>query len=396
MNQKNNNNPTNSLARFKTSKFTRGIGAVLIVVLLALGIWLRMRGLTYVTSDMRDFLFRWYDIILRRGGFMALKDTAFSNYTPPYLYLIALSTYIPAIPKIIAIKSFSVVFDVVCAVTVFFIMRVMHGKFLSWAAAIAVFLAPSVWVDSAWWGQCDSIYTAFLLLSLLFLLKRKPWAAMVLYTVAFSFKLQAIFLAPFILLMLISRKIPWKTLVVVPVVLCLMMLPTLIAGQSLLKSLNIYLTQIDTFNRLSMNAPSIFAFFPNQRMSQFAFIGFMAAGTFTLAYLGLGWSRRNELTSQRMLLLAAISLLMLPLLLPRMHERYFYPAAIVAILAVSNIWYGMIALAVQFATVFSYAPYLLHKNLLPMSWLTIINLASLLVLIAFCFLSFIRSDPPES
>jgi len=376
--------PLSRLQRSLSSGKGRIFLFLLFFVLLALAVYARLRGLTFIGQDMKEFLIPWYNILLKQGGFTALRDTSFSNYTPPYLYLLALDTYFPAIPSVIAIKFLSLIFDVVCAVAIFFIARCFRSGLVPWVAAIITLLIPTVWVDSAWWGQCDSIFTAFLLLTVLFTLKHKPWWATVMFTIAFAFKLQAIFLAPFILLMFLSRKLPWKTLTVVPVVFFLMMLPTLLAGQPILNSITIYLKQTDSYQLLTMNAPSIFAFFPDNGMSQWGWIGFLLAGMGLLVYLGLGWKQRKELTRERMVELAMISLLLIPFLLPRMHERYFYAAALFSIpLVCARPRLLIIPFALQFTTLLSYFPYLYGKELTPLWSLAAINLVVLVALIIY-------------
>ena len=379
-----NQKPVNRIHQYLSSRKGIVVSSIIFFVLLVVAVYARWRGLSFVGQDMKEFLLPWYNTLLKQGGFAALRDTSFSNYTPPYLYLLALATYFPDIPSEIAIKSFSLIFDAFCAVAVFFVARRFQGRFSSWMAAIIVLLLPTVWVNSAWWGQCDSIFTAFLLLTVLFILREKPWWAMVMFTIAFTFKFQAIFLAPFILLMLLSRKIPWKTLTVVPVVFFVMMLPAFIAGQPILNSLTIYLKQTDSYQFLTKNAPSLFAFFPKNSMGQLGWIGFFLAGVGTLIYLWLGWKQRNGSTQERMVELAMISLMVLPFLFPRMHERYFYTAALFAIpLVCARPRVLLIPFALQLTTLLSYLPYLYGKEIVPLWLLAAINLVVIVVLIFY-------------
>ncbi len=66
-------------------------------MLFLLAIVLRASLYQMQTSDYTIFVSPWYDFIQTHGGFAALKYN-FSNYNPPYLYLLALLTYIP-VPK---------------------------------------------------------------------------------------------------------------------------------------------------------------------------------------------------------------------------------------------------------------------------------------------------------
>src|SRR6185437_2951646 len=84
-----------------------------ITILFLLSLALRLSLYHVITNDYTVFLSPWYDFIKNHGGFAALKYN-FSNYNPPYLYLLALATYTP-IPKLAAIKTISVIFDAVLA-----------------------------------------------------------------------------------------------------------------------------------------------------------------------------------------------------------------------------------------------------------------------------------------
>jgi Gpi18-like mannosyltransferase len=376
--------PLNHIEQALCSKKGTAVFYLLFFGLLALNGYARWRGLSLVGQDMKEFLLPWYNIILQHGGFAALRDTSFSNYTPPYLYLLSLATYFPAIPSVIAIKIYSITFDVVCALVIFFIAHCFLGKRSSWLVALIVLLLPTVWVDSAWWGQCDSIFTAFLLLTVLFILKGKPWWVMVMFTIAFAFKFQAIFLAPFILLMFLTRKIPWRSLTIVPAVFLLMMLPIFVAGQPVLNSLTIYLKQTDSYQLLTKNAPSIYAFFSSNSPAKLGWIGFFLAGVGTLIYLWIGWKQRNQMTQERMIELALISFLVLPFLLPRMHERYYYSAALFAIpLVCARPRLLVIPFALQLTTLLSYFPYLYGKEIFPLWILAVINLGIIIALIIY-------------
>jgi Gpi18-like mannosyltransferase len=162
-------------------------------VLFVLALVLRVSLFHVETSDYTVFVSQWYDFIQSHGGFAALKYN-FSNYNVPYLYLLALTTYLP-ISKLIAIKTLSVVFDGVLGLFTYLILSLRYKhSYAAIAGALVVVFAPTIFINSAAWGQCDAIYTAFCLGSLYFLLKERPAWACVFFALALSFKLQAIFL----------------------------------------------------------------------------------------------------------------------------------------------------------------------------------------------------------
>lgn len=219
-----------------------GIG---IVLLFGLAIGLRVALYHIETSDYTVFLSQWYDYLQTHGGLAALKDS-FSNYNTPYLTLLALTTYLP-IPKLIAIKTLSVLFDGVLGLFTYLILRLKYRPGLAALAGVLVLLfAPTIFINSAAWGQCDAIYTAFCLGSLYFLLKERTGWACVFFALALSFKLQAIFFAPVLFVLLLKRKLPLRYLALIPLVFALMLTPALIAGRSPLSLLSIYAEQVSS------------------------------------------------------------------------------------------------------------------------------------------------------
>ncbi len=207
-----------------------------------LGIFVRIVFLPVVSEDLIDFLLPWYDHILSQG----LTDSIggnFSNYTPPYLYLLGIATLTKGfLSATIAIKLISILFDLCNA---FLVMRIVSirtkNENAPFIAGGLFFLLPTVVLNSAAWGQANSIYTCFILASLFFVLKERPIPALVFFGVAFAFKAQAIFFAPFLLLLTLKRRIPWQGYLVVPVIYLVMMVPALLAGRTLSSVISVYL-----------------------------------------------------------------------------------------------------------------------------------------------------------
>lgn len=300
-------------------------GRSLFFCLIILGIFVRIVFLPVVSEDLIDYLLPWYDHILSQG----LKDSIggnFSNYTPPYLYLLGIATLTKGfLSATIAIKLISILFDLCNA---FLVMRIVSirtkNENASFIAGGLFFLLPTVVLNSAAWGQADSIYTCFILASLFFVLKERPIPALVFFGVAFAFKAQAIFFAPFLLLLTLKRRIPWQGFLVVPVTYLVMMVPALLAGRSLSSVLSVYLTQVGTYRVLSMHAPNPYLFISNDWYRPVLLLGSVIAVLVTLVWvIGYNW-KIKELNKEILLICAAVSVSLTPFILPKMHERYFY------------------------------------------------------------------------
>src|SRR6266700_1800344 len=320
-----------------------------LAILFLLAIVLRVSLYRVVTSDYTFFLSQWYDFMQTHGGFAALKYN-FSNYNPPYLYLLALTTYLP-IPKLVAIKTLSVVFDGFLGLFTYLLLGLKFRR--SYAAIIGVLVvlfAPTIVINSAAWGQSDAIYTAFCLGSLYFLLKERPGWASVFFGLAISFKLQAIFFLPVLLIVLLRRKWAMKYLLLIPAVFLLTLAPAFLAGRDALSLLTVYVGQIISagvggpgqFNGIgkgpfngggpgggsfssssfTLNAPSFYQWLPAGAPEYWKWIGIILAVTFVVLIGVLIMASKKHLTQAIILKVALVFALAVLFFLPEMHERY--------------------------------------------------------------------------
>jgi Gpi18-like mannosyltransferase len=298
----------------------------------------------------------WYDFITLHGGFSALKYN-FADYTPAYLYWLTIAaTLLSGWPKILAIKMLAMVIDYVCG---FFIYKLVRLKYpegrLPIFAFLAVILSPTVIYNSALWGQSDSIYTTGLVACIYFFCIRKEIPALISFGVAISFKLQAIFIAPVLLFLWLRRRIAWYYFPLIPLVYVISVLPAAIAGRPLPELLLIYLHQADEYKRLTWHAPNIYQWIPNN-LYNIAFPAGLILTTVCIFWLGYRlYKHKLELTQDRLINLATISVLFMPYFLPKMHERYFYPADIFSIIfAFYFPQYFWVAIVTQMTSLFSY------------------------------------------
>ncbi|WP_153035163.1 glycosyltransferase 87 family protein [Amycolatopsis sp. YIM 10] len=314
----------------------------------------------YRSGDYNAFLLRWYEFIEQNGGWRALRQE-FSNYNAPYLYLLVVLSYLP-VPPLIGIKLISVVFDFVLA---YFAYRLVDLRYPGrwWplpAGAVVVFL-PTVVLNSSMWAQADSIYSAFALGGLYFALRHRPYLACAFFGLALAFKLQAIFLFPVLLLLVLAKRVPWRALLLVPAVYLVLDVPALLIGADPVALLTIYATQTETYGQLTLNAPNAYQFLTGVTDTDvLKAVGVALTGALLLGGIVALLARATELTTTRILLLATVSALLVPYFLPAMHERYFYLADVLTVVAAFHLprllW--PLPILTQFASLFSYLPYL--------------------------------------
>jgi Gpi18-like mannosyltransferase len=305
---------------------------VLIPTLIFVGIGLRFSGLSFASIDIEDFLLNWYDR-LALDGFVALREP-FSNYTPPYLYLLFLMTKTANfIPKIAAIKLLSICFDFLNVFLVYKILKIRYPQGVTALTGAALFLVlPTILLNSSYWGQSDAIYTFFLLACVFFLMKDQSLIAVIFLGVAFSFKAQAAFLGPLLLLLIVKKKIPWFYLGIVPLVYGLMMIPAALTGRSMIELLTIYVNQTGFYQTLSEHAPNLYLFIPNSLYGPVLVIGLLMTALVALTWTTMYALKLKEFTPQTILLCSLVSVAFMPFFLPKMHDRYFYLAEVFSFL----------------------------------------------------------------
>jgi len=163
-------------------------------------------------------------------------------------------------------------------------------------------------------------------------MKERPFIAMIFLGISFSFKAQAVFLGPLVLLLIVRKKIPWFYLGIVPLVYGLIMIPAALTGRPIIELLTIYGGQADTYHTLSEHAPNLYLFIPNTLYIPVLVIGLVTAVLITSTWITIYARKLKEFTPQTILLCALVSAAFMPFFLPKMHDRYFYLAEVLSFL----------------------------------------------------------------
>lgn len=308
---------------------------IFFIIITVLAFMIRFAGFDFVSKDMRLYLIPWYDEIKLNGGLKGL-DKQVGNYGILYQTIIATMTYFD-INSIYMYKMVSVAFDYMLALTVaLFVSQIKNSKILGFEFNLGytiVLFMPTVVLNSGYWGQCDSIYTLFVFLTMASLYKEKYISAFVYLGLAFAFKLQAIFVLPAIiayyfykrgfslLMFCISLITFWSTGIL-----------SYLQGGDLLRSFKVYLGQTDTYHNMWMNAPSFWVLIGNnyEFLKNFAIITTLVlCGVFLYLILS---NKKQMKTLEQYLNTTTWFVWTCILFLPAMHERYTYPLDILLVI----------------------------------------------------------------
>ena len=362
-------------------------------ILSCLGVYFRLSLFGIRSGDYVKAFADWMRECHAAGGFAYLgikpgvSEASTFDYNCLFQYVIVILHYIGgSIPDIYLVKSVPVLFDFICAITVFRIVYHITDKNLTKAMmsyGVMMFL-PTAVLNSAAWAQNDSIYTAFVLLSLLHFMKRNDNRAFIYLAFAYSFKQQAIFFVPFVVLMWLKNKIKIRYVLWIPVVHVLAMVPAAIAGRSWGDLLGTYGRQVQMFSRLTMNYPSIYTIVSGDLSSAGRKILISAGTMATVIIMGVlayyVYKKNFEVTGKYMVTLVVFTAEICCFCLPAMHERYGYiPEVVAVIYAILSIKRVPVCVALQVITMITYTRYLFGSTVLTLWPLSIAMLVVIMV-----------------
>ena len=313
--------------------------SAILFLLLPIGAAILVRALCldYASMDYQAFLTRWYSYFKANGGFKAMAGSI-GDYNVPYLYFMAAISYLD-VPDLYLIKLFSLLADVALAWGGLRLVRVLRGERQGDAVPLMAFVLllclPTVVLNGSYWGQCDAIYGALVLHAMAQVAAGRNKSSVVLLAVAFSFKLQTIFLIPLWGVLWLARKVKFYELLIFPLTYVVTIVPALLMGKPLADILGVYFNQMDEYSyRLTLNAPSVYQFIPYGMEVDdklLARLGIIAAFVLVLGLLGLALWLGKGMDWNITMAMAAVLAVGVPFFLPHMHERYFFLADVVCL-----------------------------------------------------------------
>ena len=367
---------------------------ILFGLTIVISLIIKQKFLYYESNDYKEFLSNWMETIRQNGGLLTLKNSI-GNYNAPYLIIMAILSYLP-IDDLIAIKIVSIIFDYIISVVVMLIIYELFKNdkkkhIYALIGFVITSLLPTVVLNSSAWAQCDSIYTAFALLSILFLIKEKNIKAFIFLGVAFSFKLQAIFLLPIFIFVYLSKKnFSLLNFFIIPVTNIVMCLPAIIVGKPIGDCFLVYLEQTKDFSQfIAMNFPSAYSIFMNteggSNLISNTIENLDTFGTYftifcfiIVAFIFI--NKKIKLNNKLIIKITLLSIMFATFMLPHMHDRYLYMADVISIIyLIIEPKKFYIPLGINFASLYTYIEYLTGTHAIPMYLVSI-----MFAVIIFC------------
>lgn len=357
------------------------VDLVFIACLFVFAFLIRWKLMPIESADFWGFLEIWMETIRENGGFASLS-MQISNYTSPYMYIMSAISYITT-NDLYALKLVSVFFDYMASIAVFLIVYHMTADVRKSIVGMAILLlSPTVILDSAYWCQCDIIYTCFLLYSFYFFLKDDSNKSLIFFGISFAFKLQALFLLPFYIIMWLKKKtIQLKHLLWVPVIYVISALSAWMMGRNLKDLLLIYFDQSGYYPWGTLEYPNVYVLLGEAMPDLRHAAEVSGAGNYmTIMILGCIayylYTKNVMLTDELVITLATFTVAVIVYTLPHMHDRYGFLIDLLAIVYVVlkpkklPVFCGF-----TLVSVLTFMPYLIAVHIVPIQYVAIGQLA---------------------
>jgi len=369
----------------------KNLFVIFFIIMTIFSIVIRTYFMDFESGDYTLFLEGWFNELKENGGLLALKNDV-GNYNAPYITIMALLTYLPISP-LHSIKIVSIIFDYILAfssmVLVYKLLKDNKKKdiyaLLTYAVTI---MLPTVVINSSAWAQCDSIYVAFAIISLIYLIDEKYVKSFIFLGISFAFKLQFIFLLPvYILFYITKRKFPIYYFLILPVTNFILCIPAILFGKSISSCMSVYSNQIDTYKEyISLNFPGVYNLFLDGNNLIYFEADFLSkAGViFTVAIFAIialiFLYKKVELEKQDIISISLWSVMIATFFLPHMHDRYMFAADILSIIYFiynRKKWY--IPVGVNFVSLYTYFAFLWGSATIDITYVSIFNLVLLAI-----------------
>jgi len=359
--------------------------------LIIIGLIIKIILLPIKTGDFNVFLEPWLEFIKAHGYFDSLKY-GFYNYTPSYIYILVLIAKIGLNPLYL-VKFVSIIFEYLAAYTIGKIaFQKYKNNLVIWISLAVIPLLPSVILNSSYLSQCDSIYAAFGLLSIYFIIKEKQVVSLIFLGIAFAFKMQTAIFLPLFYILMLKGKINWYNFLFIPLVFVISLIPAWAYGRSFSDLINVYVSQANHYQFLTMNFPNLYIWISNDFYEPVKIAGMIITVLVTLISGYLLSNKKYIFTFEIWVKLAFLSAIAIPFILPGMHERYMYLGDVLGVLYYlvvrKNIHLPVSILMISF---YSYIRCSRFNDILPMEPAFVLYL-TVIILTTFDFIKSLKNE----
>lgn len=276
------------------------------------------------------------------NGFRDFYISIWSDYPPFYIYILWM---VGAVYKlffsftfnmddplfVILLKMPANIMDITVAFLIFSIVKKYSGFGVAFTTMLFYAFNPALVYDSAIWGQVDSVFTLFILLTLMFLASGRPKLAGASMAVAVLTKPQSLLLLPFVAVLMAKNLKPLqlaKVLGISAAVFILLALPFYLRI-SIMELIKAYGSAYNEYSFTSLNAFNLWAFrgFWIPDSLDFLFLSYRMWSyiLFGLLFVYVAYRTVKNGDNMSVYFAAAVLFFGFFMLFTRIHERYLFP-----------------------------------------------------------------------
>ena len=309
------------------------------IALVVIGVVVRLLALRVPFGFGPDiFLFQfWAHQLAEVGPGQFYVSGFFADYPPGYMYVLWVIGHVARLLQLplgspmfeFLIKTPAMAVDIVTCVFLYKIACKRMTPLYAWLFALAYVINPAIVINSAVWGQVDSIHTFVILLSVFYLTEKKHTLAFVLFTLGVLIKPQTFIFTPVFMwaaFRLGPRKVLKDALLCISIALVLIL--PFSPGFNIMPVLSQYVSTMAFYDFVALNAYNLYTFLGFNWAPLTP--GFIALGAFfivSIVVIAFYLMFRNS-DEANIFFVAALLNTLTFMFSVKMHERYLYPSLV--------------------------------------------------------------------
>lgn len=334
---------SNKLLQQPENIYTRWVYVVFGAALI-LRVWIGLTAQGY-QNDMNTFI-AWGQRLVDLGPGKFYEEGYFADYPPGYLYILYLLSLIRGVfdfahgsgGENLLFKLPAIISDLVLGYLIYQTGRKKLGSGIAFGLMLLFLFNPAVLINSAAWGQADSFFLIFLLLSIQAAANKSFVRSAIWFAVATLIKPQALIFTPVLLFAFYHHR-AWKQLAVGAVyglgVFGLLAAPFFWNNGGLVGLINLYKNTLSSYPYSTVNAFNLYALTdPMWSALDMTWLGityriwgfiFILVAVALAAYYSF---KKDRLDLSKSYYIGMVLIVVVFVLGTKMHERYLFPALI--------------------------------------------------------------------
>ena len=232
------------------------------------------------------------------------------------------------------VKTLTFIFEIIFAFYSYKIVKkITNSKAAACTAYSLILFLPTVIINGAVWGQCDICYATMILMSVYYLMDKKQIKSMIFFGLGLAFKLQVVFILPLFGFAWFRKSFKLRYFLIAFAVLILTFVPLWIGGAQFATPFIPYGRQVGGYtSSINLNSTNMYAFFTlnnqayNESTKLLSTFGMVLTVAVSFVLISVLSFRRVKVTPKSLFTVATFSVILVPFVMPHMHDRYFYLA----------------------------------------------------------------------